>query len=109
MQSSVVGEFRMERCHRTSRAANENRHTVVAGEHLDVGPGTFDERGPDENGVEDVDETLDVDVRFEAVELTAVPVAADREVDQVEPSLVGTSVEYVGRTQDHPGTGTEHR
>ena len=54
-------------------------------------------------------EAGDVEVGLEAVELAAVAVAANREVDQVEPSLVGAAVEHVGGAQDHAGAGAEHR
>ncbi len=55
------------------------------------------------------DEAVDVEIGLEAVELTPVAVAANGEVDQVEPALVGPSVEHVGGAQDHAGTRAEHR
>ncbi len=51
VQSVVVGEFRVERCHRTASALHENRYAVVRGQDLDVVADALDERGPDEDGM----------------------------------------------------------
>ncbi len=54
-------------------------------------------------------EGIDVEIGLEAVELASVAVAANGEVDQVEPALVRSAVEDVGGAQDHPGARAEHR
>ena len=80
----------------------------MACENLDVGPDAFDERGSDEDSMEGVAEPVDVEIDLEAVELPAIPVSSNRQVDQIESSLVRASVEHVGGAQDHAGTGAEH-
>jgi len=107
VETCVVGEFRMERCHRTSCVANENRNSVVAGEHLDVGTDAFDEWGADEHRMEWVGEAGDGQISLEAVELAAVAIASHRHVDQIESALIGSTIEHVSGAQDHAGTGAE--
>ena len=85
----------MERRNGTASGPQQNRIALVLREHLDVLPDPFDQRRSDEHGVERVVEAAHVKVRFETVKLAAVAVAADREVDQPEATLIVAPVEYL--------------
>ena len=74
-----------------------------------AGPTDLDPRRPDEHAVERLVEAVDVEVGLEAVELAAVAVAPDGDVEGAEAALVGPAVEHLGGQQDHPGARAEHR
>ena len=52
MQPGVAGELRMERCHHDLTLSSYDRHPIVFGQHLDIGPDRHDLRCTYEHGVE---------------------------------------------------------
>ena len=55
------------------------------------------------------DQAVDVQVGLEGVDLAAVAVAADIEVNGSQGHLILAAVEDPGRQQDHSGTGAQYR
>src|SRR5689334_11709019 len=82
---------------------------LVACDDPDVS-GSLDQRRANEDARECLAvHALDVEGGFEAVDLAAVAVAADADVQETKPMLVGHSVVDVAREHDHAGAGGEGR
>src|SRR5436305_13318023 len=80
--------------------ADEHRFAVVLGEHLDVRADRPHAGRPDENAAQRHVVTGEIEVGFEARDLSAVCVPFDVDVDERE---------VVPVEDDHPRTRTEHR
>ena len=114
MQARVTHELRVERSDEDRALTADDRHRVSSrggngGEDLDAGPGPFDQRGPDEDSVEWVVDTDDVEIGLERIDLATEGVAPDANVDGGEPALVRPPVAHVDGEQDHSGAGAEGR
>ena len=108
MEPKVVGELRMEGCDRDRALAAEDRVTVDAGEHLDVGPDPLHEWSADEDGAERVSiEIGNREISLEGVDLATECVAAYRDVDDAEAALIGATIKDLGAKEDHSGASTE--
>ena len=101
VEACVVGEFRMERCHRTTCTPHENRYAVVSCEHLDVRADPFDEWCTNEDCMERVDEPLDGEADFEAPDFSSTEKAQvliglpfDQLVDEKMIFLTGLKEEW---------------
>src|SRR5262245_28617078 len=79
----------------------------MAGEHLDVRTDAQDPRGPDEDAVQAGERAGGVEGGGERVDLRAVRVALDVDVERVERAL--RRVGDPSRQQDGAGAGAEHR
>src|SRR5690606_13365629 len=106
MDAIVVGEFRVERRSVYPSLAHHHRMIVDGGQHLDRGPVLLYPRGTDEDGMERLIETPDVEVGFERVVLATEGVAADDDVEA--PELWLGSLGHAGGEKDHPRANAEH-
>ncbi len=84
MHARVVRELGMEGSDQEAALPEENRLSVELGEHLDVGRGARDAGRPDEHAAERLVLAGQLEIGFEAEDLTAVPVARDLDVDEAE-------------------------
>ena len=84
MKSCVVGEFGVERRDEGVALSGHDRDVVVLREHLDRRTEGLDARCPDEHGVERFVEYRYVEVRLETVDLPAIGVSLDHDVDGAE-------------------------
>src|SRR5437868_577323 len=89
--------------------AHRDRVPVKARDHRHV-PGPFDERRADEDPGEILPvHSVDAQLRLEAVDLPAIAVPPDADVEQSKPFLIGRSVCYLAGEHDHPGAGGKRR
>ena len=82
---------------------------VDGGQHLDALADPFNNRCPDEHSVKGPVQARDVQVGLEGVDLAAVAVATDVEVNGSQGHLILAAVEDPGGQQDHAGTGAQYR
>src|SRR6266536_5997492 len=75
-----------------------------SGEHLDLGGGGLDPRRPDENGVDFVLYSHEVQVLLEGVDLPTEGVAPHDHVETAELVLVRAPVEHLVGQENHAGT-----
>ena len=99
MHACVARQLGVERGDEEATVAQQHRHAVVTGEHLDVDPGVGHPRRSDEDAPQRLGLAVQMQVGLEARELPAVAVPLDLDVDEPEVSSV---------EQDHPGAGAEH-
>jgi hypothetical protein len=107
VETGVVSQFRVECCHRTGSVPNENRNAVVRRQDVNCSADMLYPRCPDKHCVKGGRKPGDVEIRFEAVKLAAVPVAAHRDVDQVETTLIWSTIKHIRSAKNHPGTGAK--
>ena len=109
VEAPVRRQLGMEGGRHDAALADEHGVILVPGQHLDGRADGLHPRGPDEHAVERLVEALDVEIGLEAVELAAVAVALDGDVEGTEAALVGAAVVDLRGQQDHPGARAEHR
>src|SRR4051794_33923482 len=85
------------------------RPVADAGEHLDVRSGVLDPGGADEDRVDRLVESGEVEITLEGVHLPPEGVAPDGDVETAEGLLVGDAVLDPVGEHDHPGAGPEDR
>ena len=109
MEAIVARQFRMESGdgHRTLLA--EHGLVIDGGEDVDLGTDAHDGRRPDEDRVERVIETLDIDVGLEALDLGSVRVAPGGDVDGAQRMLIRSAVDDLSTEQNQSGAGPERR
>src|SRR5262245_60130195 len=109
MDTEIAGQFGVETRHPHLALPQQHGYVVVRREHLDSVADALDARRADEHAREGrAGEAADLERRLEGVTLTAVSVAAHRDVDAAERLLVGTAVEHFAREQDHARARPEH-
>jgi hypothetical protein len=109
MEPTVVGQLGMEGSGQDSARPDEDGRTSMGRENLYIGPDRFHEWRPDEDCMEGLVERIDVEVCFETVDLSAVAITPDGNVDGAETALVGASIVHGASEKDHARTGAEDR
>src|SRR5580700_10554811 len=103
MDAGVVAEFRMERGGHRSSLADRDRVVAFGGDDFDAGAEALDFRSANEDHLEwGVAELAGAD---RAVDLAAIGVAADANVERAETTLLG--VGDLLRQHDGAGAGAE--
>ena len=83
--------------------------TLGRGEDLDGIADTLHIRRPDEHCPEWRVETFDLEIGFEAGQLTAERVSSDAKVNRGERTLIGTAIHDFRGEQNHAGARSECR
>ena len=99
----------MKRCHRNGTVRAEHGLPVDGGEHADIVTDRVDDWRANEDPVERLIESRDIELSLEGIDLAAVPVAARHDRNGRQTVLVGTAVLDPFRAQNQAGTGTEDR
>src|SRR5205807_8957473 len=101
MEPSVAADLRVEGEGEVAPARERGRPALVAGEDGRPRPRPLDHRGADEDpGEGGLAELGHLEGRLEGVDLAAVAVAADVEVEGAEGELLGAPVEDAAAEQD---------
>src|ERR1700738_2978985 len=97
MEAQVAGQLGMKAQGDDTSLADRDRVSVVLRDHLRRAR-RFDQRSPDEDARKWLPiQTDNVQRGFEAVDLAAVAITPDPDVEQPEPVLIGHSVYHVAR------------
>src|SRR5438094_5027321 len=109
MPPPVRGQFRMEGQRQPVALLDRDRLAGMTRQLLNVGRPLGHPRGADEYRRAGATDGGGFDDRLEAVDLPAVRVAPNADVDQLERLLVGPPAFDIAGHQDHPGAGAQDR
>src|SRR4051794_33016361 len=107
METRLAGKLRMEgRGEHVSLSDGNDPAVIETSEDIDVGTDRFDDRRPDEDGVDRaVAEHRDAEVGLERVELSAEGVPLDADIEERQDGRLAT--DDLTRQDDHPGACPE--
>ncbi len=107
MNTYVWGQLRMERRGHHATLTHEHGHILMPCENLDPFTNSFHTRGPNEHRMEIPREAHHAEITFEAVDLTAIGIAAHIDVEGGKRALIRSCVIDLLRKQDHSRTRAE--
>ena len=108
MDACVGRQLRMERSRQHSALTNEDGIAVMSSENLDACANSLNAWRADEHRVEGAVEVGNREVRLEAVDLPAVRIASNVDIESLKRSLIGASVVDVLCEEDHSGARSEN-
>src|SRR6266545_2492020 len=106
VQPRLTGQLGVEGRHDKVPLLQDDRMSLVPGEHFHVRPHVLNDRGPDEHRPHRMLDPVHLDIRLEGVDLPAVRVPAHGDVDERQQRLA--RFDPLGH-HDHAGAGPEHR
>lgn len=110
VESRVVGELGVKRCHRTTSVTYQDRHTVMCCQDLHARTDALDVWRPNKYRMKwgASGGFAEVDICFKTVELPTVPISPNSHFNDVKATLIWAPVEHLRGAQDHSRTRAEH-